>query len=267
MDILKKYKYLLCALGVVLFIAIPIGLNWLLQLNCPLDNVISNNNSGPGVWLAFWGAYLSACGSFAMALVAYLQNKETQIQNKLFNDIAAKERECDSLENIIIENEKTHSFSMFMEISEYCFLGKYADASKQLTLCEDNIQAASLKMTKFSKNPDYTSYGDIVAAINQICFDLLCIMHEIINYAENGTAEKIINHDFRQYLLTKKLNIGEGDKEKKDVIGAFVEYAWGKYHIVEKESGNTLYYNFRREGFDLLLKEREKAEQLRNTQS
>lgn len=264
MNIIKdKIVYVLV---VVLFITIPIVLNWLLQLNCPLDNVISNNNSGPGVWLAFWGAYLSACGSFAMAWVAYNQNKKTLIQNNLFYKITAKERECDSLENIIVENEKIHSFSMSMEISEYCFLGKYADASKQLTLCEENIQTAALRMPRLSQNPDCKPYGDTIAAINQICCDLLCIMHEIINYAENGTAEKITNHDFRQYLLIKKVNIGESDKEKKDVIGAFVEYAWGKYHIVEKESGNTLYYNFRQKGLDLLLQEREKAVKLAKKQ-
>ena len=83
---------------------------------------------------------------------------------------------------------------MFMEISEDCFLGKYTDASKKLMLCEDNIQATSLKMTNFSQNPDYKPYGNTVAAINLLCCDLLCIMHEIIKYAFFGILNNLMHN-------------------------------------------------------------------------
>ena len=93
-------------IGIIVALLIPVILNFLLPIKTGL-NVIHQND----YWLCFWGTYLSACGSFIVALVSYKMNINANKINEQLQYDAAWQRlveRYNRLENFIVEQEKIH---------------------------------------------------------------------------------------------------------------------------------------------------------------
>lgn len=78
---MKNLSRLLCKF-VILLLAVPILLNFVLMIPSPLSKWIIGS---PNDWLSFWGNYIGAIGTFVMAVIAFVtikQNDQLVEQNK-----------------------------------------------------------------------------------------------------------------------------------------------------------------------------------------
>lgn len=117
--IIKTTSIGICIFAILAFFAfgIPILLNFLLPIDTGL-NIIGGNDSSH-VWLVFWGAYLSALGSFVIAVASLYINRQAIKQNEklqahqTWNEMAMR---YNHLEKFIVFEEKQYSEGFLYDI-------------------------------------------------------------------------------------------------------------------------------------------------------
>lgn len=113
---MKKCNYLIIILLIVsvLVLLIPVLLNYVMRIKAPTPVVGGDRSSE--IWLAFWGAYLAAVGSFFVAWLSYRNNKENGERAVLIEMIRIKETECQLLKEELSRNEAILSINNAIEV-------------------------------------------------------------------------------------------------------------------------------------------------------
>ncbi len=199
MKIEKKWIYIFA----FIFIAIPILLNCVLQWNANVENIIGDID-GPKVWLVFWGTYLAAVGSFAMAGVSYIQSRNEARSNAMRIQFERKKLYYDKMFDLIFRMYKTHSLlPMLIKARSYIKTGNSNEAVMLLKQSYGEIYAASLYFQEFqnvNQSATYKAFGIHMKNINTTIHDSMAdINNDIIN--ENYTA--LFNHIENAILLIK----------------------------------------------------------------
>lgn len=208
-------------LGILLVIlaisVIPVFFNFLLRQQTPIDvNVISDPNSGPGIWLVFWGSYLAAIGSFTMALVAYLQNKHTQETNDKHFMFEVKYRRYEHLEKFIKYSSELHSTRILYEILEEIRKGDYHEAESHLSKYCSQLSCITLDLVRYEaifQTQKMKEFGPALRKYNEvyveIATNLMDFIQEHINTntsISTPTPVEDINKsilDFKNQIETK----------------------------------------------------------------
>lgn len=201
---MKKSKKIYCwvLLGLCVLITIPIGLNYLLQLSI-VEHVISSPNTGPGVWIAFWGSYFAAIGSFVMAMVSYVQNKSqmTDSNEKFYFEIRI--RQYEQLERFVKYCCTLHSACVINDIIRTAETGTH--------------DAAISKCEKYLFDISFTSSS-------------ICHYHSIFNEVEMREFGKELSKENLQYLnyaqqLLSLLNDVKLGNEGRNKLHSFIKDA------------------------------------------
>lgn len=149
----------------LVLLLIPAILNYLLQFESPI-NVIGGDKSAK-VWLAFWGAYLSAVGSGMLAIITVYDSRNNRKQRDKDNKIAILREEYSSLERSIIMNERIHSYSNILDIYYLIKKGKTEVAKRHVVKWQDSVKNASLYAVRyFSNDNECENYYTVVYRIN-----------------------------------------------------------------------------------------------------
>ena len=186
-----KNKHYLWLLGILLILLMPIILNFLLRQRTPIDvNVISDPNSGPGIWLVFWGSYLAAIGSFAMALVAYIQNKQTQETNDKHFMFEVKYRQYEQLEKFVKYACYLHSASYFNAIIRIA----EQNPTEAIERCERYLfdlvffSSSICHYKNLFQDKEMENFGNKLAQTNVI---FMKDVHELINILNTNPQEQL----------------------------------------------------------------------------
>ena len=141
----------------ILFIlVVPITLNYVLRIKVPTP-VIGGDNS-EAVWLAFWGAYLSAIGSCVMAIASLKMNKKNIENTRILHRLSEEKNNLFISEGLILKNDTIYSILRATEIV------KYAEANARNAFRANrewllDLKEAQMRFLKFFYgNHDSTSY-------------------------------------------------------------------------------------------------------------
>lgn len=129
---MNKFRFYWIILGFISLAILPIGLNYMLQLSI-VEHIISSPESGPGVWLVFLGSYLAAIGSFTMAMISYVQNKNLINDNAKKFNFEIRIRQYEQLERFVKYSCTLHSACIINDIIRTAEKGLYDVA---ITTCE-----------------------------------------------------------------------------------------------------------------------------------
>ena len=118
---ISKIPWLWIVFAVAVVIT-PIFVNWLMMMRCQIT--VEQNE-----WIAFWGAYLGAVGSFLMAIIAYktlLQNNEQlkyiKEQNRPNLNVEIRkyiQQKTERDENGNLTNRLYHSHAYYLSIENH----------------------------------------------------------------------------------------------------------------------------------------------------
>ena len=202
-----------CWLAIIVILVIPILLNLVLQMETPnACNVISDNDSGPGIWLAFWGAYLAAIGSFIMAWVSYNQNKK---QSQM-HDIEIKIREAEALycdlEKFVLDVKRVHAWHNVENIIK----NSTSIDTKELSEWRIRVYEISNQIVRFNSifnDSKFHKYGEAVAQINRFCVNDIIACFEKNNIPQQdklrGTMEQHISN-----LINLEMDVLLNERER-----------------------------------------------------
>jgi len=233
-------------LGLFLLIGIPVGLNFFLRFTPPCP-VIDSPNSAPGVWLAFWGSYLSAIGAFAMAYISYTQNKWVQRQNEYYQKLTSKKEEYKDLERFVVKNENIHSYTYFLNIVNACNVSDERKARELIENYFKELETVTLESVKIKDNIDGNNrYLQALRAINEECYDMTVLISDILYYMR-GEKDKIDKSEFVKYC---ECYIKES---KHNYYDCFLFYVNDRMYSKRP----SLYKELSDAGFDLLQLKRE----------
>lgn len=178
-------------IAILIFVTIPILLNWILRWDVMVEVITDINGNGPATWLIFWGAYLSAIGSLIMAYIALHQNRRIREDNA--NRIKYEEAKAhyDILSKFINEVIPQHNIRKFCYIY-YCAKQKdnnaYYYALKELNryvLELEMVQYQTIDTLYFHHNTLYDSFFVVLKEMNK----------QFLEHAEKMTTI-FINHEF-----------------------------------------------------------------------
>ena len=77
-DWIKKYKFILIIVAIIIIFSWPLIVNWLynVETNCKVLHK-------PQEWTIFWGSYIGSIVSAAVAfIILFLQRKDNRAENK-----------------------------------------------------------------------------------------------------------------------------------------------------------------------------------------
>jgi hypothetical protein len=172
-DLIKNKGIFFIAASIILFI--PCALNYILQLNTPVENVIGGIN-GPTTWLAFWSAYIGAIGSTIIAYVSYYQSRKESARTSLRTQIERERHLYNQLENLIVKDVSIHSVTRVYEIkSAYNDVNIDKCNALMAQLIQD-IHFASLDCVSFHNivtSEEYMRFGKALALLNLDIFDIV----------------------------------------------------------------------------------------------
>ena len=157
--------------GVIL---IPVVLNWVLQWTVPSCTEVIGGTRSTEVWLAFWGSFLAAIGSFAMAILTFLTSREDRRKSFLQNELNYLLSEYSTIETEIQENERAHSITYLLstiqdDSSADIFKKKTRIALREWFL---KLTQCSSSAIKYKRYPYAIQYINTLGSVNKKCLEL-----------------------------------------------------------------------------------------------
>ena len=199
----------------VIALLIPIILNWVLQWQVS-DNIISDPKSSPAIWLSFWGAFLSAIGSFVMALVSYYQNDSIRQQNAARIRYENYKNEYEYFETQIINACRTHSILKFTNLYRAC---KFQDLEEDrftllnnLNEYSEELSLVSIYAVRFYEDEDTTKFYHLLANYNEFFSDREIELHEIAIHSKDVEELHVKFSDFLRKLNEKKISLEQSNE-------------------------------------------------------
>ena len=224
-----------------LFIVVPVGLNYVLRIQVPTP-VIGGEDSEK-VWLAFWGAYLSALGSFIMAFVSFLNNRKNAVQSFLMQKTTNTRKYLLNLEVEMIRNETLHSILQATKIYRLACTDPKSAIQANIIWCQ-RLKDATLRFLKIQNahEQDVNNYYHHLRSASSFYVDLNekidVIIHELEPlFHDKGGAYKNKLVEFDNLLNGVYLNASDMSEKLSD---AGFELLHSRYHsLVIEEQGIT----------------------------
>ena len=167
----SPWLWFLLGVGVIL---IPVVLNWVLQWTVPACTEVIGGARSTEVWLVFWGSFLAAIGSFAMAILTFITSREDRRKSFLQNKLNYLLSEYSTIEMEIQENERVHSITYLLsnipdDSSADVFKGKTRNALREWFL---KLTQCSSSAIKYKRYPFALQYINTLGSINKKCLEL-----------------------------------------------------------------------------------------------
>lgn len=179
---MTKLQKFVVALVILL---IPVALNFLLSVDTGL-NVISGGSQA--IWLAFWGTYLSACGTIVVAWLSYQQNRS-------FENVRKHQKKMgryDLLEGYVCDMQETFHFLNLAFVNLKFSKGEGLSDGEKKSLHNMSIRA-NLAVCRSHRFHDIISYDDTYARKVGCGYFVLLqkINNDFLRLIEDATSEKV----------------------------------------------------------------------------
>ena len=158
----------------IFVVAVPVLLNFMLQLNSPCDSVIGGDK-GPIVWLAFWGTYIGAIGSILIAFVSYFQSRSESERMSVRTQLEHERNLYNKLEQLIEKNVSIHSICRIYEIKSAYNVNMH-NCEVLMSKLRADLYLASLNCVTFNNivlSNEYKQYGTKLATLNMDVIDIV----------------------------------------------------------------------------------------------
>lgn len=223
----NKKKRLMYSIFKIVCISIVfvLVLNFVLIQPAFFDIVEKDTTSS--VWLQFWGGFITAIGTLALA---YCTWKTIHEENHRFK-CEMQNHDYDILEKTVIKNERIHNFEYLKLIVSVYISDGYVSSQKIWLNLFIELQTAANEIVRFNNHKDekYKQYGIVLSTLNQRLYTLVLILQSRIEWHEKLIVNPV-RDEYAEYLTRHGINYKQ-DEQSND-MQKFLEFAQEYYEEI-----------------------------------